>query len=119
VAGGTDAHRVSSYNPFVALQWYLDGTTIGGVKTRGEAEAPSRRQALEMYTRNSAFMANDDDKRGTLEPGKFADLAVLSADYLTAPVAEIGKIRSLLTMVGGNVVYAAPPFADLASGTGH
>ena len=107
VAGGTDAHRVSSYNPFVALQWYLDGTTIGGIKTRGDAEAPSRRQALEMYTRNSAFMANDDDKRGTLEPGKFADLAVLSADYLTAPVKEIGKIRSVLTMVGGDVVYAS------------
>ena len=114
VAGGTDAHRVSSYNPFVALQWYLDGTTIGGVKTRGDAEAPSRRQALEMYTRDSAFMANDDDKRGTLEPGKFADLAVLSSDYLTAPVKEIGKIRSVLTMVGGNVVYAAAPFANLA-----
>ena len=119
VAGGTDAHRVSSYNPFVSLQWYLDGTTIGGVQTRGETEAPSRRQALEMYTRNSAFMANDDDKRGTLEPGKFADLAVLSADYLTAPVKEIGKIRSVLTMVGGDVVYAAAPFANLklADGT--
>ncbi|WP_375413617.1 amidohydrolase [uncultured Bradyrhizobium sp.] len=116
VAGGTDAHRVSSYNPFVALQWYLDGTTIGGVQTRGDTEAPSRRQALEMYTRNSAFAANDDDKRGTLEPGKFADLAVLSADYLTAPVTEIGKIRSVLTMVGGNVVYAAAPFANLSSG---
>jgi len=114
VAGGTDAHRVSSYNPFVALQWYLDGTTIGGIKTRGEAEAPSRRQALEMYTRNSAFMANDDGKRGTLEPGKFADLAVLSSDYLAAPVKEIGKIRSLLTMVGGEVVYADAPFAKLA-----
>jgi predicted amidohydrolase YtcJ len=113
VAGGTDAHRVSSYNPFVALQWYLDGTTIGGIQTRGEAEAPSRRQALEMYTRNSAFAANDDDRRGTLEPGKFADLAVLSADYLTAPVKEIGKIKSVLTMVGGNVVYSAPPFANL------
>jgi predicted amidohydrolase YtcJ len=111
VAGGTDAHRVSSYNPFVSLQWYLDGTTIGGTQTRGPEEAPSRRQALEMYTRNSAFMANDDDKRGTLEAGKFADLAVLSADYLTAPVKEIGKIRSLLTMVGGKVVYVAPPFA--------
>jgi len=110
VAGGTDAHRVSSYNPFVALQWYLDGTTIGGTQTRGEAEAPSRRQALEMYTRNSAFMANDDDKRGTLEAGKFADLAVLSADYLTAPVKEIGKIRSVMTMVGGKVVYSAAPF---------
>ena len=113
VAGGTDAHRVSSYNPFVALQWYLDGTTIGGKQTRGDSEAPSRRQALEMYTRNSAFMANDDDKRGTLEAGKFADLAVLSADYLAAPVQEIGKIKSLLTMVGGKVVYANGPFADL------
>jgi len=110
VGGGTDAHRVSSYNPFVALQWYLDGTTIGGTQTRGLEEAPSRRQALEMYTRNSAFMANDDDKRGSLEVGKFADLAVLSADYLTAPVREIGKIRSVLTMVGGKVVYAAAPF---------
>ena len=117
-AGGTDAHRVSSYNPFVALQWYLDGTTIGGTPTRGDSEAPSRRQALEMYTRNSAFMANDDDKRGTLEAGKFADLAVLSADYLTAPVKEIGKIRSLLTMVDGKAVYASEPFAALASGGG-
>ena len=113
VAAGTDAHRVSSYNPFVSQQWYLDGTTIGGVQTRGEAEAPTRRQALEMYTRNSAFMANDDGKRGTLEPGKLADLAVLSSDYMSAPVKEIGKIRSLLTMVGGKVVHAATPFGKL------
>jgi predicted amidohydrolase YtcJ len=118
VAAGTDAHRVSSYNPFVALQWYLDGTTIGGVQTRGDAEAPSRRQALEMYTRNTAFAANEDDKRGTLEAGKFADLAVLSADYLTAPVKEIGKIKSVLTMVGGKVVYAAAPFENAASESG-
>jgi hypothetical protein len=61
-------------------------------------------------------MANDDDRRGTLEPGKFADLAVLSSDYLTAPVNEIGKIHSLLTMVGGKVVYAAGPFGSLAPG---
>ena len=105
---------MSSYNPFVALQWYLDGTTIGGTVTRDISEAPSRRQALEMYTRNSAFTANDDDRRGTLEPGKFADLAVLSSDYLTAPVKEIGKIKSLLTMVGGDVVYADAPFASMA-----
>ena len=113
VTGGTDAHRVSSYNPFVSLQWYLDGTTIGGVKTRGEEEAPSRRQALEMYTKNTAFAANEDDKRGTLEPGKLADLAVLSADYLTMPVNEIGKTTSLLTMVGGKVVYATGPFLSV------
>jgi predicted amidohydrolase YtcJ len=119
VAGGTDAHRVSSYNPFVSLQWYLDGTTIGGVTTRGEAEAPSRRQALEMYTKSPAFMANDDAWRGTLEPGKAADLAVLTADYMTAPVKEIGRIRSLLTMVGGRAVYADGPFAALVPPARH
>ena len=110
VTAGTDAHRVSSYNPFVSLQWYLDGTTIGGTQTRGAEEAPSRRQALEMYTRNSAFEANEDDRRGTLEPGKFADLAVLSSDYMTVPVNDIGRIRSVLTMVGGNIVFADKPF---------
>jgi predicted amidohydrolase YtcJ len=68
-----------------------------------------------MYTRNTAFMANEDDRRGTLEVGKLADLAVLSADYLTAPVKEVGKIRSLLTMVGGKVVYAAEPFTNVAA----
>ena len=66
-----------------------------------------------MYTRNPAFMAHDDDRRGTLEPGKYADLAVLTADYMTADVKEVGKIRSLLTMVGGEVVYATAPFAEL------
>jgi hypothetical protein len=43
---------------------------------------------------------------------------VLSADYLTAPVKKIGKIRSVLTMVGGNVVHAAAPFASLATSLG-
>jgi predicted amidohydrolase YtcJ len=114
VAAGTDAHRVSSYNPFISLQWYLDGTTIGGVKTRSDEQAPSRAQALEMYTRAPAFMANEDNLRGTLEAGKFADLAVLSADYLTTPVNEIGKIYSVLTMVGGRVVHATAPFAEFA-----
>jgi hypothetical protein len=69
-----------------------------------------------MYTKNSALMANEEDKRGTLEAGKFADLAVLSSDYLTAPAGEIGKIRSVLTMVGGKVVFAAAPFTGLGSG---
>jgi predicted amidohydrolase YtcJ len=113
VTGGTDAHRVSSYNPFVSLQWYLDGTTIGGTVTRESEEAPTRRQALEMYTKNSAFEANEDDRRGTLEPGKLADLAVLSADYTTVPVKDVGKIRSMLTMVGGKVVFADGPFASI------
>ena len=52
-------------------------------------------------------------KRGSLANGKLADLAVLSRDYLTVPMDEIGGIVSLLTMVGGRVVYAAEPYAAL------
>jgi predicted amidohydrolase YtcJ len=113
VGGGTDAHRVMSYNPFVSLQWMLDGKTAGGLPTRARDETPTRLDALRIYTQGSAWFAHDDARRGALGVGKLADLAVLSADYLAVPVEEIGGIRSLLTMVGGRVVYAAEPYAAL------
>jgi len=113
IGAGTDAHRVASYNPFTALQWFLDGKTVGGAAIRGPEETPDRLTALRFYTQGSAWFAHDDDARGSLEPGKLADLAVLSADYLTVPVDEIGAIESVLTLLGGNVVYAAAPFAEL------
>jgi hypothetical protein len=113
VGAGTDAHRVASYNPFTALQWLLDGRSVGGTVTRGPEERPSRLDALRFYTAGSAWFSHDDDDRGSLEVGKLADLAVLSADYLTVPVDEIGGIESLLTMVGGRVVYGVGPFRQL------
>lgn len=106
VGAGTDAHRVANYNPFVALRWMLDGKSAGGVALRGPAETPTRLEALRMYTSGSAWFAHDEARRGSLEVGKLADLAVLSKDYLTVPVDEIGGIHSLLTLVGGRVVYA-------------
>jgi hypothetical protein len=113
IGGGTDAHRVMSYNPFAALQWMLDGKTIGGTPTRDSDEQPMREEALRMYTQGSAWFTHDDGKRGTLAIGKLADLAVLTKDYLTVPTGEIGGIESLLTMVGGRIVYAAGPYAQL------
>jgi hypothetical protein len=112
IGAGTDAHRVASYNPFTALQWFLDGKTVGGAAIRGPTETPSREDALRFYTLGSAWFSHDEDKRGSLEAGKLADLAVLSADYLTVPVADVGRIESVLTMVGGKVVYAAAPFHE-------
>lgn len=111
VGAGTDAHRVMSYNPFVSLQWILDGKTVGGVAMRSPAEIPTRMEALRIYTQGSAWFAHDDGRRGELAAGQLADLAVLSSDYLSVPTNEIGNIRSLLTMVGGRVVYAAEPYA--------
>jgi predicted amidohydrolase YtcJ len=109
VGAGTDAHRVASYNPFTALQWLLDGKTVSGAATRGPEETPNREQALRLYTQGSAWFSFDEARRGSIEAGKFADLAVLDRDYLTVPVAEIGNLESLLTMVAGRVVYGAGP----------
>jgi hypothetical protein len=112
VGAGTDAHRVMSYNPFAALKWLLDGKTIAGAAVRGPEETPTREEALRLYTLGSAWFAHDDDTRGSLTVGKLADLAVLSSDYLTVPVDEVGDIESLLTMVGGRIVYASGPFKE-------
>ena len=70
---------------------------------------------MKFYTLGSAWFSFDDDVRGSLEVGKLADLAVLSQDYLTAPLDEIGNIESVLTLLGGEVVYAAGAFAALAN----
>jgi predicted amidohydrolase YtcJ len=112
VGAGTDAHRVASYNPFTALQWFLDGKTVSGIALRGPEETPNRIAALRFYTLGSAWFSRDEDKRGSLTVGKFADLAVLTKDYMTVPVEEVGGIESLLTMVGGKIVYASGPFAQ-------
>ena len=113
IGGGTDAHRVMSYNPFVSLQWMLDGKTVGGTATRDADEQPTREEALRLYTLGSTWFTHDERRRGSLAAGKLADLAVLSKDYMTMPVAEIGALESLLTMVGGRIVYAAGPYAAL------
>ena len=113
IGGGTDAHRVASYNPFTSLQWFLDGRTVGGTAIRGPEETPDRAGALRFYTIGSAWFSFDEKKRGSLEVGKLADLAVLSKDYMTVPVEDVHTIESLLTVVGGKVVYAAGPFASV------
>ncbi|MGE3844011.1 MAG: amidohydrolase [Vicinamibacterales bacterium] len=115
IGAGTDAHRVSTYNPFTTLQWLLDGRNASGTPLRGPEETPSRIEALRLYTLGSAWVAHAEDRRGTLEVGKLADLAVLSGDYLTVPIDRIGQLQSVLTLVGGRVVYADAPFAALES----
>jgi predicted amidohydrolase YtcJ len=113
IGGGTDAHRVASYNPFTSLKWFLDGKTVAGRPIRASEETPDRLTALRFYTLGSAWFSFDDDVRGSLEVGKLADVAVLSDDYLTVPLDEVGDIESELTLLGGEVVYAAGELAAL------
>lgn len=62
-----------------------------------------RLSALRLYSLGSAWLSNEDDRKGTIEVEKFADLAVLSADYFTIPEEAVKQIESVLTLVGGKV----------------
>ena len=114
VAGGTDSDQVAPYNPFVSLRWLLDGKVIDGTPMRGPEESPSREEALRMYSLDAAWFTFDEDKRGSLVSGKYADLAVLSDDYMTVPVDKIGELHSVLTMLSGKPVYGEGAYAALA-----
>jgi predicted amidohydrolase YtcJ len=114
VGAGTDATRVASYNPFVSLYWLVAGKTVGGTALYPETNRLDRTEALRRYTLGSAWFSGDEDKKGSIEAGKLADLAVLSADYFSVPEDEIKGIVSVLTIVGGNVVYGAEEFHRLA-----
>jgi predicted amidohydrolase YtcJ len=114
VGAGTDATRVSSYNPFLSLYWLITGKTIGGLSLYTEENRFDRSEALKLYTMGSSWFSTEDGKKGALVPGQLADLAVLSADYFSIPEEEIKDLESVLTIVGGRVVYATEEHASLA-----
>jgi predicted amidohydrolase YtcJ len=114
VGAGTDATRVSSYNPFLSLYWLITGKTIGGLRLYPEENRFDRSEALKLYTLGSSWFSTEDGKKGALAPGQLADLAVLSGDYFSIPEEEIKQLESVLTIVGGRVVYATREFAKLA-----
>ncbi len=114
VGVGTDATRVSSYNPWVSLYWLVTGRTVGRTQLYPEANRLERMEALRLYTIGSSWFSGEEGKKGMLSPGQLADLAVLSADYFTIPEEEIKGIESVLTIIGGKVVYGSEEFASLA-----
>jgi predicted amidohydrolase YtcJ len=93
--------------------WYpVAQTVMRKSYVTGEIVAPQQRltrmEALRCATANGAYLTFDEDKKGALEPGKFADLAVLSTDPLTVEEAKLADTTSLMTMVGGQVVHEVP-----------
>jgi hypothetical protein len=74
----------------------------------------SRLEALPLYTTGSAWFSGEEEAKGTITAGQYADFAILSGDYLAVEEKDISRIESVLTVTGGNVVCSAPPFADHA-----
>jgi predicted amidohydrolase YtcJ len=89
----------------------MDGAAQAGARPTGKFYSPEQRitvqEAVDAYTHGSAYAAFSDAHVGTLEPGKEADIAVLSQDIFTVPHDEIGKTKVVMTMVGGKSVYEA------------
>lgn len=117
VGAGTDGTRVSSYNPWISLYWLITGRTVGGLSLYPEGNRISREKALELFTKGSAFFSRDEERKGSLEVGQLADLSVLSEDYFSIHEERIRSLYSVLTIVGGEVVYAAEEFRALDKST--
>ncbi|MBP8539001.1 amidohydrolase [Streptomyces sp. MK37H] len=113
VGAGTDATRVSSYNPWVALHWLVSGRTVGDLTIYPAQNRVSRETALTMYTQAGAKLTGEQDVKGILKPGFYGDLAILSDDFFTVPDQDIPHIESLLTVTGGRIVWAAAEYEGL------
>ncbi len=103
LGAGTD-FPVNPVKPLLNMYVMVARKDING-KPYGASEAISREQALRLHTSAAARYTFDEGRKGTLEPGKLADLAVLSADYLTVSEDQIKEIKADVTMVGGKVVF--------------
>lgn len=114
VGGGSDATRVSSYNPWVALYWLSAGKTIGGTQLYNDETCLSRETALELYTRGSAWFSGEQEKKGCIRQGMLADLAVLDHDYFSVKEEDIKHIEAELTIVGGRIVYGKGDFSSFS-----
>ncbi|NWB99240.1 amidohydrolase [Pseudomonas gingeri] len=115
VGAGTDATRVSSYNPWTSLYWMVSGRTVGGLELY--PEGLPRETALELYTHGSAWFSSEQGKKGQIKVGQLADLVALSADYFSVEAEAIKWIESVLTVVDGKVVHGAGDFDKLAPPT--
>lgn len=105
---GTDAFEVNQYRPFTTIGWAVTGRLLGAPNGQLVMKYPiSREDALIAHTRSNAYILNRENDLGSVAPGKLADLFITDRDYLTVPLGDIHSLKSVLTIVGGKVVYDA------------
>lgn len=114
VGFGTDSMRIASYNPWLTPYFFVSGKTVGGADLLPAGKRLTRQEALRLNTLGSVWFSGDETVKGSISAGKFADFALLSADYFAVPEEEIKSLQSVLTVVGGKAVYAAGEYALLA-----
>jgi predicted amidohydrolase YtcJ len=99
-----DGVHIAPHNPWYALHYATTGLNVLGQPINGTQQI-TRQEALHSYTRANAWYLNREDRLGSIEPGKLADLLVLDRDYFTVSAADMRRTLPVLTVVGGEIVH--------------
>ena len=115
IGGGSDhmqkigsLRSVNPYNPFLGMWIAMKRETRSGSKLIHPEQLITREQAIRLYTINNAWLSFEETQKGSIEPGKLADMIVLETDILTCPLDQVKDIRVHQTFVGGKLVYQIP-----------
>ena len=111
IIGGSDHmighdknQAVNPYNPFLGIWTSVTRKTVAGSVVHPEQKI-SRQEALKAYTINGAYMVGADKGKGSIEPGKLADMVIIDRDFLTCPEDEIGRIEPVTVFIEGRKVW--------------
>jgi len=99
-----DGVHIAPLNPWLQIYFATTGVNSFGAQVNGDQQI-TRQEALRLFTRGNSWFLRMENKIGSIEAGKLADLTVLNKDYFTIPDVEIKQIRSVLTVVDGKVVH--------------
>ncbi len=100
----SDGMQIAPMNPWIHMYYANTGKNARGVVING-SQTITRHEALALYTSRNGWFLREENDLGTIQPGKFADLAVIDRNYFTVPAEELKRIRSVLTLVGGRIVH--------------
>jgi predicted amidohydrolase YtcJ len=106
VGMSSDGMQIAPMNPWLHMYYASTGLNARQVLINGGQQI-SRQDALRLYTANNGWFLRQESEIGTIEPGRLADLAVLSHDYFTVPDEDLKRIRSVMTIVAGRIVHDA------------
>jgi predicted amidohydrolase YtcJ len=107
VGAGSDSAQISTLNPWNMIYYLVTGLDAAGRPTNVD-DTIGRERALRLYTADNGWFLKEEDRLGSIETGKLADMVVLSADYFdpkAVPDSDIRKLHSVMTVVGGKVVW--------------
>ena len=100
----SDGMQIAPMNPWLHMYYAVTGLNARGVLINAGQQI-TRQEVLKLYTASNGWFVREEDRMGTIEVGKFADLAVLNHDYFTVKDEDLKKTRSVMTVVGGRVVH--------------